>query len=217
MIKTYIIDQLFEINKNYDIVSFDDDILIVDNWYKNYDDIMDILLNSPVSRWKWVEGSRNFIDYYDCRSVLPTFFYQDDNIKKNIQNYSDLIYRYYGVESSNILTELYEFNFYKNIKKDVKNNLQHHPHRDYDITSIIYLDEICSGGTSIYEIDSLLANKEEINLLYDITDLKKNVIQSKPNRMIMFHGQKYHGGYIEDHNRYIDEWRINQVLFFKRA
>lgn len=209
----YVVDDLFETHDDYNIVSYNNGILIVDNWYKNYDSIIEILMNTPVPRWKWTEGSRNFVDYYDCRHMIPVFW-STNKTKQNLQPYYKLLSTFFNINTFNITNNLYEFNYYKNIKSNVPNTLQHFPHVDYDINCLIYLDKICSGGTAIYEINSLF-NEEEKNLLFDISGFGKEVIQSKPNRMVMFSGKRYHGGYIKNHNSYINNWRINQVLFFK--
>ena len=215
MIIPYDPEELFETRDNFDIVSFDDGILIIDNWYKNYNGILDILSNTPVPIWKRSSGGRNFIDYYDCRPSLNVNF-PTDKTRKNLQIYYDLLYQYYQINQAKIITRLYDFNFYKNIKKGIGNNIQHRPHVDGDVNCLIYLDPICSGGTAIYEINEKPIGQEDDNLLVDISSYNKKIIKAKPNRMVMFRGEKYHGGYIEDHDRYVDQWRMNQVILFEK-
>ena len=207
-------DDIFEINESCDLVSFEDEVLVVDNWYKNYDEIKNILLNTPVPRWKWSEGGSNFVDYFDCRLVLPVHFYSN---KTNIhmEKYDVLLERFYKATNLRLTTDLYEFNYYKNIKAGVSDSLQHYPHVDEAFNCIIYLDSICSGGTAIYDLAEPLENKEDENLLFDVSRLGKKIIPAKPNRLVIFKGDKYHGGYIQDHNKYLDDWRINQVMFFQ--
>lgn len=214
MIFPYKPEELFETPRKVDVFSFENDVLIVDNWYKNYEDIKKILTNIPVPKWKCGEGSRNFIDYLDCRTVLPVNF-PDESTSDNLKIYGDLIRQFYGFPEVYLQNYVYEFNYFKHIKEDVSRDLQHHPHVDYVINCIVYMDEVSSGGTAVYETDQAIENNEHINILYDVSGLKKTVIEAKPNRMVMLRGTKYHGGYIEDHNKYINDWRINQVMFFQ--
>ena len=207
-------EDTFEINTACDVVYFEDDVLIVDNWYKNYDEIKNILLNTPVPRWKWVEGGKNFVDYLDCRLILPVHFYTAKT-DANIQKYGSLLDKFYGATNVSLLTSLYEFNYYKNLKANVSNCLQHHPHVDATFNCIIYLDSLSSGGTAIYDSVEFLENKEHENLLFDTSKLSKKVIPAKPNRLVIFKGDRYHGGYVEVHNKYFVDWRINQVIFFQ--
>jgi hypothetical protein len=207
-------EELFETPKEVRVTSFEDGVLIVDGWYKNYEEIKSIILNTPVPRWKWAEGGRNFVDYFDCRLVLPIHF-TSDKTPDNLSIYWQLVSKFFGMPSAQLINNLYEFNYYKNVNKNVSRDLQHHPHVDDVINCIIYLDEISSGGTAVYKIDHTLENKEHDNLLFNVSKLDKKVIPAKPNRMVMFNGTQYHGGYIEDHNKYVDDWRINQVMFFK--
>jgi hypothetical protein len=203
---------LFDINPNYK-VSRQDNVLIVDDWYLNYEYLYNVLTMMPVARWKWEEGSRNFIDYYDCRILFPIHIFAISTQGQKI--ISNLLKEYFG-ESSNFKLSNHPavFNFYKNINKGVSSSLQHHPHVDNGYNALVYLDKICSGGTALYDI-SPFKNNEQINLLYDITGISKNIISSKPNRLVIFEGSIMHGGYIQDHNKYVNDWRINQVMFFE--
>ena len=74
MITPIIPENLFEVNDSYEFVSFEDGVLVIDNWYKNYEEIYDVLQNMYVSRWKWNENGKNFVDYYDCRPVIKNNF-----------------------------------------------------------------------------------------------------------------------------------------------
>ena len=213
MITPVILDELFEVNNKREVISFDNDVLIIDNWYKNYEDIYNFLSHTYAPRWKYVPESRNFIDYYDCRlliinqqSSLP-YMERMRNIFKSLfkEYYKD--YSHFVYDSRSL-----EFNIYKNIKRDVSNNLQHFPHRDTKYNVIVYLDKVCSGGTSIYDIEHI-EDTEHFNILFDASNISKSIIPAIPNRCVIFHGNNYHGGYIEDHNKYVEDWRINQTLF----
>ena len=214
MIKPFIPHKLFEVNENFD-VKFENDIIIIDNYYKNYNDILEVLYNMNVPIWKWSDNGRNFKDYYDCRPTIQNEIKSESEII-NLRNIFKLILQYYNEKEMlyEVYHNIYEFNYLKHIKNIPNNNYQFYPHIDFPYASIIYLDEVCSGGTAFYKEMKNIENLEHQNLFYDVSNLDKTVVEAKPNRHIIFKGSEYHGGYIEDHNKYINDWRINQVRFY---
>jgi hypothetical protein len=212
MIIPFCPEELFEINSNYKVTSFDNDILIIDSWYKNYEDIEKVLQNMSIPNWKKHSEGRNFIDYYDCRTSIPVNF-PTNNLDKIISNYPKIISKFFGENVNLLKNNPFEFNYYKNNVKNVSSNLQHFPHIDFDFNCIIYLDSVASGGTAIYDVE-YLENVEEYNLLHNVSKYNKHLIEAKPNRLAIFKGNRYHGGYINNHDDYFDKWRFNQVLFF---
>jgi hypothetical protein len=217
MIIPFKAEELFEINEKSKVSSFDNDILIIDDFYTNYDDIIKVLNNIPVPVWKRSDKfpSRNFIDYYDCRPTINIPFPQTKVFKllETISNYISFYFKDH--RKFKLMSDLFEFNYYKNVKRNVSSNLQHHPHIDYDYNCIIYLDEVSSGGTAFYDELNDLQNNESVNLLHDVSLMNKKIVPSKPNRLVIFSGWRYHGGYIQNHNDYLNDWRINQILFLQ--
>jgi len=207
---------LFEPNPEPDIF-FEDNVIYIDNYYKNYEEIYEVLTNMPVPRWKWIKGpSNNFKNYYDCRPVFhndvvgPTW-------EGRIEWLCSLIDKYYGNQPSIYLKDPhYEFNYFKHIKDLPSKNMQFHPHVDTPFASIIYLDKVCSGGTMVYNMDAKpRLNKEGENLFFDVSQWEQSkLIEARPNRHVIFNGTQYHGGFIADHSKYVDDWRINQVIFY---
>ena len=210
-----IIDDLFKISSKINPYMIDNDVIVIDNVYENFNQIVDILQNGIAPSWKISETSRNFKDYYDCRPVIPIWFNRK-NTNFFINTICDLIKSFYGVNDLKCLNgHMREFNMFKHINlPDPTKDIQFFPHRDTRFTGITTFDSICSGGTAIYDIDFQLENDEKENLFYDVTNIPKRVIQSNPNSMIIFRSTQYHGGYIEDHKKYLNDWRINEVLFF---
>ena len=213
-----VVEDLLEINPNYQITSFENDVIIIDNWYKNYEKLYEVLVNMPVQRWKWTPGSRNFIDYYDCRGYLPLYMQNDPRISSYFDEYCYIIEHFFHIQYSNMSlktkTQGLEFNFFKVIKENVAENFQHHPHRDGNcFNCIIYLDKISSGGTAVYDYIESYKTNEINDLLYDTANINKFIIPSKPNRLVIFNGNRFHGGYIENYNLYRENFRINQVIF----
>lgn len=217
MITPYQLNDLFETNPEA-TVGGDEEVIIIDNFYKNYEDIHKFLQNQYVSRWKAHEegSSRNFIDYYDCRLALKSE--SNKKYKDKINGIFKVINQVHGVNASILEKEIgnYDFNYFKNIKKDVSNDLQHIPHVDAPFNFIVYLDKFSSGGTAIYKNlkSEDVIDIDQENLMFDVSKLEKTIVEAKPNRAVIFKGNIYHGGYIEDHNVYTgDNWRINQVKF----
>lgn len=209
---------LFEVNQKAE-VSFEDDVIYIDNYYKNYEDVHEVLTNMAVPRWKWMKGpSQNFVKYYDCRPILKNY-HVGPTWMGTMGWINSLIKEFYGDQPDIIITHPdYEFNYFKHIEEPPSgNDFQFHPHHDTPFASIIYLDKICSGGTAVYEIEhsKTLVNKEGENLLKDVSKWKRKVIEAKPNRHIIFRGTNPHGGFIEDHKKYMNDWRINQVMFYE--
>ena len=211
----YVPETLLEIG-DYKIHSFKDNILIIDDWYKNYDELYEIVTNMPLPRWRCAPDSRNFIDYYDCRPILNINYINVTAANKYYKEIKARVLEYFNNEKElEVIGKYLEFNFYKNINKDVPNKFQHHPHTDFEYNCIIHLDKVNSGGTALYKNIKQLSNTEATNVLLDVSNYEKVIIPSKPNRLVIFSGEVYHGGYIENHNDYIDKWRMNQVFFLQ--
>lgn len=215
--------QTFDLNPDYKIVEFNRNVLVIDDWYKNFEEITNLLSNIPVPLWKYTPESKNFIDYYDCRphvivhnEIKEFKFYNE--LKKLSQKY----FTGQNVEVSlSYPTNLFEYNFTKIIKNNYNPDYQFHPHTDSIIgykstlNCIVYIDNVSSGGTAFYPDIKILANNEHKNVFLNVSAFKKFFVKAKPNRLVIFDGSMYHGGYIEDHSKYINDWRINQVLFLK--
>lgn len=195
----------------------DDDVIIIDNIYQEFDKITNLLSNIVAPNWKINNKSRNFKDYYDCRPIIPVWR-PNRNILLPLQKICDLIESTYCVKGVKATSpRLKEFNLFKHINlpdQDPNKDMQFFPHVDSPFTAIITIDSVCSGGTAIYDIDSNFSNEETTYLFCDVSSFPKKVIPSKPNRMIIFESTRYHGGYIDDHKKYLNDWRMNEVIFF---
>lgn len=213
MIAPFDPQKLFEIG-DFHIVSFSNDVLIIDNWYKNFDQINQIITNMSVPIY--IRSKYNFIEYYDCRHAIECG--GSNNYKGMFSSIIIPLIKNYFQESNDLRTKgtPFKFNYFKNIVLPMNNNMQHVPHRDYMYNCIIYLDTISSGGTNLYLDLQELEVSNHSSLLYDISNQEKIVqIQAKPNRMAIFKGNIFHGGYIKDHSAYLNHWRINQIIFLE--
>ena len=166
MITPFVSDELFEPNYNAN-VTFDTNnkIIYIDNVFKNYDDILEIIYNVSVESWKKSSQSKNFIDYYDCRLS----FNNVNSYKKDNKFYYDIMNDCYNLNNKEIFfTNAYSLNYFKNKNKGLSNNFQHCPHKDDAFNLIFYLDTVANGGTAIYE-NTNIENREADNIFYDIS------------------------------------------------
>ena len=202
----------------------EDGVIYIDNLYENADDIHAWLENQDLPLWKYSEErqSRNGIDYNDCRLIhkigFPTRLYH-----QQMQMLTDICRKYWW-KNHYTWDEAYEFNAFQ-ANENFNKEIQHYPHIDSAlackddesvINCIIYMDKQENGGTAIYE-GEWITNEEQINLLYPVEERfqLRQVIPAKFNRLVMFTGNKLHGGYVEDYSKYMGEyWRYTQVIFF---
>lgn len=217
--------ELFELNDNLDVqllkVEGLGHIIQIDDFYKYPDDIHHMLESSYVQSWHNGPGSRNFVDYYDCRLA---FQHNPNNHPKEME-YQRLIWdlskTWLGIDCKKVYSP-YMFNLFtwKNVPSS---NIQMYPHIDDTDTlaTVTFLDKIEDGGTAFYKepVDSHKIGFEEgDNIQIDINkdaDLV-GVAPAKFNRCIVYPGWYPHGGYIDNHDRYSEgNWRMNQVNFFK--
>jgi hypothetical protein len=213
-VKPINIDELFELNPDYEVVSFDGEVMIIDNWYKNYNKIIEVMKEQTPVLWSpGIDDKRNGVNYYDARVVLTS---TGNNLLYN-QTWFELS-KLIGNEIDCPNIDSLVFNYWKSTNV-LENNIQPAPHTDInsDLACVIYLDEICSGGTMIYEPYPYITNGSGTvdidNFSHNFKIKPKRLIESKPNRMVIYPGNIWHGAFIEDHSKYVDEWRINQVHF----
>ena len=213
------IDELFELNPDYEVVSFDGEVMIVDNWYKNYDQIIEVMKKqTPITYTS--DGApeiseENGKEYFDGRVIFPNSKFNKKYLK-SVEEILKLINT--TPDDVHFETNALIFNYWKS-GKIYENKFQSRPHTDGTNTfaCVIYLDELCSGGTAFYKSKEKPSSGSGLIDIQNITveqciELKR-VIPAKPNRMIIYEGNTPHGAFIEDHSKYIDEWRINHVHF----
>lgn len=217
MIIPIIPEELFELNIDVK-PTFEGEAIIIDDIFKNYKDILDVCYNLPVEQWKSSPTTRNFKDYYDCRPIFANHFPPQSQLNFKASFFQSLIDFYFKVDYNIALADKrFHFNYFKHKNKNISNSYQFHPHYDMSFNVIFYIDPFENGGTAIYE-NKDIGNTEHENVLMDISNFSiKQIIQSKPNRCVIFPGHHMHGGYIENHDIYYHNWRINLVNFLKKA
>ena len=206
-------EDLFELNSNIK-PKFENGVIIIDNIFKNYENILDMCNNAVVEQGKSNKNSRNFIDYYDCKLSFSNWYGDTDKINKRLNYLLSITHDFYQISGDLSCSRTYEFNYFKNKIPNLPNYIQHHPHIDPYFNAIFYIDPLRNGGTAIYK-DAKITTNEEDNMLVDISKFQiSHLIESIPNRCVIFPGHYLHGGYIKNHNDYFYNWRINLVHFF---
>ena len=213
MSKQYLHDEVFEISDDLNPILKDVgpyQYLCIDNFYKRPEDIHQILSESWTPNWKLDEyRGHNFKDYYDCRATFPIQYKTADYLKNIPIITTDLK----NWTCKNIYTNTFSW------INPPSSNIQFLPHEDDSLNILVYMDKINSGGTALYENYKYQPDdNEDIDIRYDISELKYHVIPAEFNKCVIFNGRIPHGGYIEDHNQYTNgNWRQNLVYFFNHA
>ena len=223
MSKVFAWDNLLKQSENWE-VSYDGFALIIDNFYEQPDAIYQYLMNKDFPLWKYSteRNSKNGIEYNDCRIVdkigHPTRIYYND--MDRILNLCRKHWWKFGYSWS----QNFEVNCFQTINQ-FDTTLQHYPHIDSafevpdhlsTLNMLVYLDIEEDGGTAVYE-GTWITNNEQESLLYPVEqDFKlERVLEHKFNRCVIFPGNRLHGAYINDYNKYKDnKWRFTQVTFF---
>lgn len=220
MITPFAPEELFEIDTSqWEIVHTPNDEdkhphVIIDNFYKNFDDIREILNNMPVEKYK--NTPSNFVKYYDCRPRFLNTWQIKELTDARLGAMWEIVAEHLCRKKERTRIKLnteFEFNYFQPIQT-IPQNMQHAPHRDpYDFTFIIYLDDVCDGGTMLYE-EAIIRRNDEMDIIVDVDRFTPAVLlEAKPNRCAIFYGDQVHGGWINDYEAYRDNWRINQVVF----
>lgn len=110
--------------------------------------------------------------------------------------------------------------FYPNTFNDYKNNYWH-PHTDPGYTALIYLNKSDSEcGTNLYkEVLPDTENQQGEHVVPWRSKTKWEIVKTlepKFNRCILFDGSYFpHGMHIPNERYFKNEYRLNQVVFFK--
>ena len=211
----FLYHEIFEISNNIigNIKTINNTkILVLDNVFKNFNKLQKIVFSTPVGNWKFKNGTKNYIDYYDCRlSFLPK---QDAMIALA----KDSISLQYSHKT--FLQNSVDVNWFKQINK--KRNNYAIPHIDTtekkSYTCLVYLNSIedCFGGTAFFnqikedfaieDLDYWGANQECWE--------KIGYIDMQPNRMVIFPSELFHSAY-HPNDWYFDNPRLTLVFWME--
>jgi hypothetical protein len=225
-------DKLFEPNQSISIgIDFVGEmpLIVVDNIFKNFSDIRDIILNTPVGNWKYDPNGFNYKDYYDCRISFPSLQ------KKLYKLTQEIIFK--SLNKHTLISNGLNLNWFKQIKEKRSNYA--FPHHDQItniplFTCLIYLNnkDESLGGTAFLKnkftnnVDGLKDNNffdqypDAIENGYDYWSPEKywEIIafaEMIPNRMIIFPANYYHAAY-HPKNGFYNDPRLTFVYWMKQ-
>ena len=198
---------MFEINntkvENYGYFS------VIRDFYKNPDEVVEFIHRYEPHYHKHDNGfySQGFY-FKDMRHTIWTF-----SIKPVWEFLSNLI----DSKPLNVCDHVTDtihtnYTYFYQIYKD----RFFFPHQDPGTTALVYLDKEIANGTNIYKPVKRVEEREEHKEHYaDETEFE--VIAHTPseyNKLVIWNGEHYHGLCQDD--KYINQWRLNQVFFFQR-
>ena len=203
---------MFELNSYLKIneeILLGSKIFIIDNFYKNPDEIYDFLFNREVPLWKMDQKpSFNTIHFVDRR--LEEY---DERLLPVIGFLSYLCNQ--DADSHEITTNMQRF--FKHDFNDYK-NCYWWPHQDSGYNGIVYFNKgDNTSGTNLYSVkkqyDMPLEHVEPWRPKEDFEILK--TLKPEYNRLVFFDGLKFlHGANFPDDRYFGEEYRTNQVFFF---
>ncbi|MCH9673246.1 MAG: hypothetical protein K0U93_17545 [Gammaproteobacteria bacterium] len=186
-------------------------IYVLDNFYKNPDEVVGYLQSKPPTRWKANETpTYNGVHFHDLRHRI-----MNPEIEGVYQQLSQLCGQE-AFQSQHVLSNISKFEHHA--FNDFQNNYWW-PHLDLGYTAIVYLNGYETGGTNLYKPRSF--DDQNCPEHYapwrprEKWELKMTLMASY-NRLVMFNGGHiHHGMSVEDETFFGDNWRANQVFFFK--
>ena len=184
-------------------------IYIIDNFYKNPEQVHDYLFKdeAPLHKIEEVPTCNNV--YFEDRRL----FKEDERLIPVINFLSKLVFQKpltYELLTNQTKFYIDDFNDYK--------NCYWWPHHDAGYNGIVYFNNDNQNGTNIYyEIKSKKMLTEHYQPWRSKNDFKVlKHLEPKFNRLVFFDGYKFlHGMNIINDRYFSDEYRKNQVFFFK--
>ena len=185
-------------------------IYIADNFYKNPEQVINILQSNQPTVHHYVPNSKNGVEYDDLRHEVKCSF---------ISQLSMDISRIHG-QMPVTTTDLYS-NMWKSYTEIPHETHYYYPHIDEGYTAIIYLNDYgCEyPGTNLYtpncDISEHLLHHQHIkpwrskndwNLIY--------TIPAKYNRLVLFNANLFWHGMSVFDSRWMNHYRMNQVIFY---
>ena len=229
--KPFLHNKLFEPNQSLSIgFNFIGEmpLIVVDNIFKNFDDIRDIVLNTPVGNWKYDPDGFNYKDYYDCRICFPPLQ------KKLYELTQEIIFG--TLNKNTLINNGLNFNWFKQIKEKRANYA--FPHHDLyagnSFTCLIYLNgkNESLGGTAFFKnkVTNNIDGTKDNNFFNQYPDAVENgydywspekyweiiaFAEMIPNRLIIFPSNYYHAAYHPE-NGFYNNPRLTLAYWMKQ-
>lgn len=203
------IHEVFAVNDTCQVEKIDD-ILIIDGLFKTPDQMRDFFLSMPAPMWKQPEGTRNFIDYYDCMQLFK--WWKGFPFDKPISNIIKNVYNKDTYHWDNLLRTTY----FQQIKPKESNYGRFHedcPGKEsFTVLINVNNEQECSGGTAFFK--NLISEGHNGDVFWSTQDL--NVpgihIKMKPGRVLIYPTDLTHASWHE--KDFIDFPRLNILSRF---
>ena len=217
-LKPFFFDQLFRLNQNLVPKGANLDeipLLVIEDVLQDPQAVRETIGQCPASNWGYPEGTRNFIDYYDCRLRFPVF--PPVGLIALAQH---AIQAHYNVTTEPQLPAI-DVNWFMQINPKPADHAC--PHQDALVpekrtfTCLLYLNSPneCSGGTAFFRFrktQSLVHDKGFENALSSDPRLQQSVLNYWPptpevywetvgtvsmvtGRMLIFPAQYFHAAF----------------------
>ena len=182
---------LFQINDVIEEQVFEEEdirVVVVDNFYKNPDPILDLINTIPASTY--TPNRRGF----PGNQIDITY-----NMGYLTEVYTHLIQKYFPdiVSDDYLENSISGATFMVNVLRYTPSIKEPHVDIDGHFASGIYFNKECTGGTAFF-------SKTTRQML--------GIVEMKYNRMLLYKQDSPHTAYIED-NTFIDRYRISQQFF----
>lgn len=204
---------MFELSDNLEIkkeIFFESIIFTIDNFYKHPQEINDYLFSEAAPLHKMDDKPSSNNVYFEDRRL----FKDDERINSVVDFLGSLV-------SQKTLTYKIITNQTKFFNHQFNNIDDCHwwPHYDEGYNGIVYFNDDEENGTNIYyertKQEMLTEHHQPWRLKKDFRVLKH--LQPKFNRLVFFDGYKFlHGMNITNRRYFSDEYRNNQVFFYKQ-
>jgi hypothetical protein len=210
---------MFEYNKINNIITedfLDSKIYTVDNFFVNPDEIVNYLeleANQPNLHKIWEMPTHNSFHFFEGRHFIE---------HENILEIQKKLISICGSKSDAHNT-IYS-NIAKFYDKDFNDYQNHYwwPHRDFGWNAIIYLNDMDTEGTNLYEETS---NDQQFIIENQIKEhcepwRKKEkykiikTIQAKYNRLVLFDGKRFLHNMAINNDAFFHQKRMNLATFF---
>tara|TARA_B100001248_G_scaffold151309_1_gene113688 strand:+ start:4351 stop:4971 length:621 start_codon:yes stop_codon:yes gene_type:complete len=204
---------MFELNDNLEIkkeLFFESIIYTIDNFYKHPQDIKNYLFGEAAPLHKIDENPSNNNVFFEDRRL----FKDDERLNPVVDFLGSLVSQ--KPWTYEIITNQTRF---FNHKFNNIDDCHWWPHYDEGYNGIVYFNDDEENGTNIYyernKQEMLTEHHQPWRLKTDFRVLKH--IQPKFNRLVFFDGYKFlHGMNITNRRYFSDEYRNNQVFFYKQ-
>jgi hypothetical protein len=147
-----LIDDVFAVNEECSVEVIDENIVVINDMFKDWTKVRDVYINAPAFNWKMPEGTRNFIDYYDCRHhfIHHQRYPFVDTVCKILEHVHKKKFKGILGENNAMRT-----NWFKQIKPKTSDWSQIHQDgytpEEYTMITFLNTEEESSGGTSLFK------------------------------------------------------------------